>query len=159
MPRRKPMNTCNSKLLISNKICQTITQRRISEPNCPVVWIVVFDILNLLHATSRGTVRVQYRAQVRFGYKLDQAGPIRVQLRTAMIRVQTNTGTIWVQRNLTSWVQPCEDLGTIWVQRELLFGNLLYSVSLINCNLSVQCNAIYACTCIIFNLLFLQKCV
>ena len=80
MPRRKPMNTCNSKLLISNKIWQTITQRRISDPTCPVVWIVVFDILNLLHATSQGTIRVQ-----------PKAGTIWVEARTGPISAYTTS--------------------------------------------------------------------
>ena len=105
MPRRKLMNTCNSKLLISNKICQTITQRRISEPNCPVIWIVVFDILKLLHATSQGTIRVQPSAGT-IRVQAD-AGLIRVQL-LGSVRVQTSMGTIWAQTT-----QP-HNLGTDW---------------------------------------------
>ena len=58
---------------------------------CPVDKIVVFDNLNLPHATSRGT--------------------IRVQLCAGTIWVQPSVGTIWVPKTLLlrNWL---DDVGS-----------------------------------------------
>ena len=74
---------------------------------CPVDRIVVFDNLNLPHATSRGTIWVQLCA-----------GTIRVQLGTGTLWVQPSVGMILLLNSTgTIWAQLHG--GAIWVQRNL----------------------------------------
>ena len=85
-----------------------------------VVWIVVFDILNLLHATSQGTNRVQRRAGTI--WVQPSLGTIPVQNSIDTILAQLQGGTICVQRKLSGYTLTVPVVGLGGCQKRLVYN-------------------------------------